>query len=310
MSAEGIHAGAGPGYRLVRAIVVLTVALVGWLAASPRAEAAECMSAKECFNAANWQNAIAQDYFNQGVWFREHSKLYFGYAYEWNQKATFAFHAGDAVAAQWYKALGDAYSADSRRNAKAADERFAQAAFTRAAAENNFNRGKFFAALAEADPGEGIEIARAQPGGGHNCTGAVKQVKNERMIESSWFKSDLFSYRIETPWTFCNGQVTRIYPAVTWETIHNAGDDAGWELVGKEKKRANCYGGTPERCAWTYQWHFKLDLPTVKKGDVEIDLDKHKFPCVTTQVRGDGAHYRHGGCDLKAWSGPQWGGKE
>jgi hypothetical protein len=294
-----------------RAGLLVLVALTLSLTATAKAEA-QCMSAKDCLNAATWQHAVADNYAAEGNFFRGYATHYFALAYEWNQKATFAFHAGDANAAAWYKAIADDYSRKSVQNANAADQRFAQAASMRAAAEDSLNRGKFFAALSDADPAnpEGIEVASANPGGGYNCTNAQKQVKNQRKIESSWAKSDLFSYRIETPWTFCNGQITRIFPAVPWETIHDAGDDANWKFVSRDKKRANCYGGTPERCAWTYQWHFWLDLPTVKIGDFEIDVDKHKYPCVTTQVRGDGAHYRHGGCDLKAWSGPQWGGKE
>ena len=130
-----------------------------------RAQAADCMTPDACYNAAVWQNAVAKDYFNQGVWFREQSKQYFGLAYEWNQKATFAFHAGDAVAATWYKAIADDYARKSRDNANAADKRFAQAAFTRAAAQGNVQRAFLLTAFFNPSPTAQQESADAQAPG-------------------------------------------------------------------------------------------------------------------------------------------------
>jgi hypothetical protein len=292
--------------RLAFGGVLLAIAFALSLAFSAHAQGA-CMNARDCVNAANWQNAFADQYHREGVFFQAISRDYFGKAYEWGQKATFAFHAGDGTAAAWYKAIADDYSRKAVANANAADERFRHAHFVRVAAQDSANRAHFFAAITDTGPSypEGIQLVTAEPStpGGYNCTGTAKHIKNQRKIESSAAKTDLFSYRIETPWKFCNGKVTQLYPAEPWQTVHNGGDLAGWQYVGREKVRANCYGGTPERCAWTYQWHFKLDLPDLGP----ISLDRHKYPCATTQVRGDGRHYRHGGCDLRAWSGPQWG---
>lgn len=308
MATNQLLSGAGRRQRwVVRAGLALAAAFVLSLSTSAQAQA-ECMTAKDCFNAANWQNAVANQYSSEGNYFREYSKHYFVQAAEWNQKATFAFYAGDATAALWYKAIADDYSAKSVANAKAADQRFAQAAFTRAAAQDSLNRGRFFSALEDVGGSypEGIQTASAQPPGKYNCTGAAKIIKNQRKIEGTAANFDLFSYRAETPWKFCNGKVTQMYPGELWQTSHSR-----WEYVGREKVRAACYGGTPERCAWSYQWHWKLDNPTVElPGGITINEDKFRDVCVTTQVRGDGAHYRHGGCDLKAWTGPSWGGAE
>jgi hypothetical protein len=293
--------------RLLRGILLIAAAIAASLTVTARAQADNsCMSAQACYNAATWETAVANDYQNKGVFFRGYSTHYFGLAYEWNQKATFAFYAGDATAATWYKAIADDYSRKSVQNSKAADEHFAQAAHWRGAAQTSVNRARFFSALEDVGPSypEGIHIAIAQPTGKYNCTGTAKVVKNQRKIEGLSF--DLFSYRAETPWMFCNGKVTKMYPGELWQTSHSR-----WQFIGREKVRAACYGGTPERCAWSYLWHWKLDNPTVElPGGITINEDKYRDTCVTTQVRGDGAHYRHGGCDLKAWSGPQWGGKE
>jgi len=143
-----------------RAGLLLAVALVMSLATSARAQA-ECMTASACFTSAEWRQAIADDYFNQGVWFREHSKQYFGLAYEWNQKATFYFHAGNATAATWSKAVADDYSRKSVANAKAADERFAQAQFTNAAADGDLTRAMF---IMTANASDGCSL-EAQDGG-------------------------------------------------------------------------------------------------------------------------------------------------
>jgi hypothetical protein len=131
--------------KFFRAGLLLAIAVVMSLATSAKAEAA-CNTANECFTAAEWQQAVADDYFNKGVWFREYSKQYFGLAVEWNQKATWYFHAGNASAAAWSKAVADDFSKKSVANAKAADEHFAQAQYWNAAANNDLARAMFIMA--------------------------------------------------------------------------------------------------------------------------------------------------------------------
>lgn len=150
---------------LLRVALALIVVFGISLATSARAQAAECMTPEACYNAAAWQNAVAKDFFNQGVWFREHSKQYFGLAAEWNAKAAFYFAAGNATAATWSKAVADDYSKKSVANAKAADERFAQAAFTRAAAEGNVRRGIALTAFFNPGPSAQEEAADAASAG-------------------------------------------------------------------------------------------------------------------------------------------------
>lgn len=102
--------------------------------------------------------------------------------------------------------------------------------------------------------------------------------------------------RLSTAWCHVGGRVTKMYPAQTACGVHGA-----WAIDyvcdDPEKVRANCYGGSPERCAWTYYW--SID---------ERFSDDYVVWCATNQIRGDGRDYNHGSCDLRAWSGPEWGG--
>jgi hypothetical protein len=284
--------------------LMLAVGCLASLASS--AKAADCQTSTDCFNAAQWQRAVANDYSNKAAWFREMSRQNFASAYEWNQKATFAFYAGDGTAATWYKAIADDYSTKAVANAKAADDYANRAKFVNAAADGSFKRGMELRWDVGPSYPEGIQTASAESNGKHNCTSNPKRLSNERSVKAHDGEL-LFKYRIETYWTFCHGndlttgKVTKLYPAETFGSPSNSAGEVGWYLDSKEKIRARCYGGAPERCAWTYQFHWVWD----RGGSFPAG---HRDTCVTTQVRGDGRHYRHGGCDLKAWSGPQWGG--
>ena len=162
---KSVHSGLShPHKPILQLGLALIVALGLSLAASAKAQA-ECMTPDACTNSAVWQKAVAKDYFNKGVWFRGASRTDFGQAYEWGQKATFAFHAGDAIAAQWYKGMADAYSLSARRNAKAADDFFSRAAFTSTAADGNVKRAFQLQAFYNPHPSPQEEYADSQAGG-------------------------------------------------------------------------------------------------------------------------------------------------
>lgn len=139
---------------------VLVLAVIGVLmAASSQAKAADCISSKACSDAAVWQQAIADDFSNKATWSRATSKQNFINAFEWNQKATFAFYAGDATAAAWYKGLADDYSRKSVADAKAADDYAAQVQYYWNASQDSLNRSEFFGVL-----GEGSDLSIASDG--------------------------------------------------------------------------------------------------------------------------------------------------
>jgi hypothetical protein len=159
MATNQLLSGAGRRQRwVVRAGLALAAAFVLSLSTSAQAQA-ECMSAKACSDAAVWQQALAGDSGNKSTWFRATSKQNFINAYEWGQKATFAFHAGDGTAAVWYKAIADDYSRKSVADAKAADDYAAQAQFYWAASQDSLNRSEFFGVL-----GEGSDLSIASNG--------------------------------------------------------------------------------------------------------------------------------------------------
>jgi hypothetical protein len=163
---------------LRRTGIALVAAMALWLAGTAEARA-DCMIAKDCLTAAEWQTAIADDYGNKAAWFRATSKQNFIDAYQWGQKATFAFYGGNATAATWYKALADDYSRKSIADGKAADQYAAQAVFYRAAAQNSTDRGMFIMTanasagcpLQTADAGSQQDIIACTAGAPHrsNC---------------------------------------------------------------------------------------------------------------------------------------------
>jgi hypothetical protein len=131
------------------------------LTASSQAQAAECTELDACLTAGQWSKAVSDDYNNKAAWFRAVSKQHFIDAYTWNQKAAFAFAAGDGTAAAWYKAVADDYSRKSVAESKAATDYANQALFWAAAADNAFRRYLFMANTVQEIGPAGLTTAKA-----------------------------------------------------------------------------------------------------------------------------------------------------
>jgi hypothetical protein len=131
--------------------------------------------------------------------------------------------------------------------------------------------------------------------------GRCPEITNRRSRKNK-FGQTVFQIRLRTQWCYVGGQVRKMYPAGTYCNVASFAAVIGMYCGATAKYRANCYGGNPERCAWTYTYEIRFKVPT---HAVDTITD---FWCATNQVRGDGRHYRHGSCDLRAWSGPQYGG--
>ena len=149
----------------VRWLALALIATCGLsLAATDKSRAAACMSAEACLDQAHTQTNQAGEFSNKATWFRATSQQNFINAKQWGDKATFAFHAGDATAAAWYKAIADDYSRKAVADAKAATDYAAKAQFASAAAADSLRRGKFFSAL-EGENEQGITDAKVKFGG-------------------------------------------------------------------------------------------------------------------------------------------------
>jgi hypothetical protein len=135
-----------------------------WLAGSSQAKADDCMSAKACSDAAIWQQAVVGDLSNKAAWFRATSRQNFIDAKQWGDKATYAFYAGNATAAAWYKGIADDYARKSVADSKAADSYAAQAQSYWNASQESLARSEFFGA------GSDYEIASAN---GRKCEHTV-----------------------------------------------------------------------------------------------------------------------------------------
>jgi hypothetical protein len=184
---EGGFLAAGRAHRvLLRATLVLAVGLlIALVVAGAKAQAAECMEMESCGNAADWEKAVSDDYSNKAAWFRATSSQNFVNAKQWGDKATFAFHAGDATAAAWYKAIADDYSRKSVADAKAATDYANKALFWAAAADRDFRRYAFIANAPEAaEPGEPFGTAGSF--GGIISWGTRNLGKAKLICKRSW----------------------------------------------------------------------------------------------------------------------------
>ena len=154
---------------LVRGGLLLAVALLISLAASAKAQAA-CADLDDCYNAASWQKAIADDYYKKAFFSGADAQKNFKAAADWHNKSIGAFLSGNGGAAQWYQAVANDYARKAVASAKAADQYLATAKFTAAAADNNFRR---YVSIANSpDDGESASASASK-----NGTKSLKKAK-------------------------------------------------------------------------------------------------------------------------------------
>jgi hypothetical protein len=139
------------------------------------------------------------------------------------------------------------------------------------------------------DPDTGQPIA--SPSG--NC--GVKEIKNTREGTGE-LGIKYWTLRLTTMWKYCNGQVTKMYPAAAecWTTI--PGNLAGVTCGTITKIRAVSQGGNPEHAIYSYSFILNQTLPY--KGGIPGNTWRW---CATNQISGSGAHRRHGSCDPQPW---------
>jgi hypothetical protein len=148
------------GSKTRKAGMLLALAFVTSLAFGGAAQAADCTTASVCFSTAESQRDAADVASNKAAWFAEMARQNFVDAKQWGDKATYAFHAGNATAAAWYKAIADDYASKAVANSKAAQSYANQAAFVKAAADGNAQRGMFIM-TATAAQGCPLQVADA-----------------------------------------------------------------------------------------------------------------------------------------------------
>jgi hypothetical protein len=267
--------------------LLLAVAFLLSLTATSKAQAADCMTANECVNSAQWLKAIADDYNNKAAWFRATSRQNFINAYEWNQKATFAFHAGDATAAAWYKAIADDYSRKAVADAKAADSYANQATFYYAAYNNNISRGMFIAGGVQsfadypADPGNVDGTCTT----GDLCTAGARKTCKSHPMDNYWHPrvagSDVYRAHVYTMWCFKNGVIVSRHSDTSDHHITAWGHLWSYEIDnGADQKRSYC-NAAKTACFTRFQFGFRGAAVETAGG------------CVETTIYGDGHHYRH-----------------
>jgi hypothetical protein len=284
-------------HSFIRSGLLLAIALLLSLTATAKAQAADCMTADECVNSAQWLKGIANDYNNKAAWFRATSRQNFINAYEWNQKATFAFHAGDATAATWYKAIADDYSRKAVADAKAADSYANQATFYYAAYNNNISRGMFIAGGVQsfadypADPGDVDGTCTT----GDLCTAGTHKTCKKHPLDTYWHPKvagkDVYQAHVYTMWCFKNGVIVSRHTTTDDHHITDWGHLWSYEIDnGPDKKRSYC-NADMTACFTRYQYGFRGAAVSSAGG------------CIETWIFGSGYHHRntYGGSCKDDW---------
>jgi hypothetical protein len=156
-----------------KAGLILFAALAFGLVASGQARAADCMTPDACYDAANWQKAIADDYSKKAFFAGADAQNNFKAAADWHNRSVAAFLSGDGGTAQWDQALANDYARKAAASQTAANNFAAQAKFTRAAAAANVARGMQLTAFFFQGPTAQEEAADAQAAGVDRDTTAV-----------------------------------------------------------------------------------------------------------------------------------------
>jgi hypothetical protein len=158
----------------VALILVAVMALM--LAWSGQARGAQCGTPTDCSNAANWQNALAQDYNNKGLWYQAAASSDFANAANWHNKSVGAFLSGNGSAASLYQAVANNYAHDAATNSKASGDYFAKAKLTSAAAKVNADRAALLSAMPELGSSASPEVVGSPvcvPEDGDICTASI-----------------------------------------------------------------------------------------------------------------------------------------
>jgi hypothetical protein len=288
----------GRGRAACATVALTLIALFGVsLATSGKAQAADCMTSDACFSAAAWQRAVAKDEFNRGVWFRTMSQQNFVDAKQWGDKATFAFYAGNATAAAWYKGIADDYARKAQDNARAADAAFARAAFISAAADGSFQRGLFIAggvvtnkdADDPADPGntdgcDNDQVAACTASASHHCTKKKHALDNPYRPRVGG--KPVYEGFLKLQWCWSNDHIRWHHINVDDHHITDWGRHIGYvndHDPDKKRNYCNMSNGWSEQCFIRYQFGFST-------GDNRASA---AGGCVETWIRADGHHYRH-----------------
>ena len=125
-----------------------------------------------------------------------------------------------------------------------------------------------------------------------------KEIKNPRVGWSWPSHIKLWTLTLRTRWRYCNGQVTRMWPAVPECDITSAGVAAGYKCEESQKIRAISLGGDPEHVVWTHAWQ------VVGRDPIFHVPFYSKRWCASTYASGSNKpdnHYRNGRCDLVPW---------
>ncbi len=282
---------------VLRAGLILFAALAFVLAASGQARAADCASAQECLNSAQWVKAVADDYAKKAFFAGADAQNNFKAAADWHNKSIAAFLSGNGSAAQLYQAVANDYARKAAASQKAADNYAAQANFFRAAANTALQRGLFIAGGVKsfadypADPGN----VDGTCGSGDVCTAGTHKSCKKHPLDNYWHPrvagADVYRAHVYTSWCFKNGVIVSRHSDTSDHQITDWGHAWSYEIDnGADQKRSYC-NAAKTACFTRFQFGFRGAAVQSAGG------------CIETTIYGNGYHYRHayGGTCSDTW---------
>jgi hypothetical protein len=150
-----------------------------------------------------------------------------------------------------------------------------------------------FSQFPTTDPETGEVLATAAG----NCGRPKEATRNATM--KSWTGITIGKTHLMTPWKYCNGLITKMYPADASCQVPAFAGTLGWSCNGPSKIRAYSTGGNPEHAVYTYKYRFERWIPI--KG-VLVNVQNVEWYS-TIQISGSGSCFTHGRNLLLDWPG-------
>jgi len=224
------------------------------------------------------------------------SKQDFINAKQWGDKATFAFHAGDATAAQWYKGLADAYAASSVRNSRAAADYANRAGLMRIAAAVNQQRGDIYAQSSSSSPPDthiGSAVGNGSCDGTEDFCAASYRPTCDR-VTKGWkgelLGADVYRANVTTSWCWRGPSVVKRKTNPNDHYVTSFGETLKVEDTGVNKDDSWCndyHGVTKHNCLTRYQFGYKRTIHIPVPGVGQVPVTMKWGGCIGTRIYGD-----------------------
>jgi hypothetical protein len=193
---------------LLRAALALAIAILVSLLAHAKAEAADCMSWDACYGSAQWEKMIANQRFNEGVFY--------------GKAADQAAARGDTAAANLYRA--------------ASTQKLNEAQLHNIAFDQLIDRGMFIAGGIVSDgdypAAPGVDPGGCEPGAA-GCTAKSGSTSCRSNLLNEWHPKVhgkvIYNAIVSTKWCWRGGEIVSRSTNYGWHGVSDHGSDIGIE---------------------------------------------------------------------------------